>query len=182
MIDFEKEAPENIIQANTDGGKFIPINDLEDLLDPLEWSTRNFNYHIFKNGYADLVIAASLELVITIRETTGVERQRSFVGACSFSLNSIAPNSHFLATAKSECVKNAASDIGRYFGRHLNDDFVPAQNNAPPTERPKAKPDSKIMRQFMDAAANGDQATVTMLSNIYDIKTEQNEKGIRNDS
>lgn len=172
MIDFEKSTPENLIQANSDGGKFIPINDLEDLLDPLEWSTRNFNHQIFKNGYADLVVAASLELVITIRETSGVERQRSFVGACSFSLNSIAPNDHFLATAKSECVKNAASDIGRYFGRHLNDDLAPTRNEAPPPARPKTKPDSKIMRQFMEAVEKGDQATITMLTNIYDIKIE----------
>lgn len=164
-IDFKKTPPEEIIQSNPDGSRFIPINLLEDHLDCLHWSTQNFHHTIFKNGYADLVVAASLELVVLINK-----EERSFVGTCSFSLKSIEPNPHFLATAKSECIKNAATDIGVYFGRHLNDDLPPAEKSSVEAKLRKLNPDAKIMQQFLKAVEDKDEATITMLSNIYEIK------------
>lgn len=150
---------------------FIPIQELENMLDPLNWSTSNFQYQIFKDGYANLCVAASLELEINYNDTDGNFIKRQFVGACNFSLKSIEPNTHFLATAKSECIKNAASDIAKYFGRGLNSDIVPSVDKQ---DKPvaKSKPDSKIMKQFASAIASGDEATITLLTNIYDIKTD----------
>ncbi len=166
-VDFTQLPDEAILKANEDGSRFIPINFLEDELDKLNWSTRNFHYLITKNGYADLVVSASLELVI---QADG--KERSFVGAANFSLNNTGNNPHFLATAKSECIKNAASDIGCLYGRHLNDEVLKNQQlNKPVQDKPKAKPDSKIMKQFLKAVEDGDTATQTMLSNIYEIKT-----------
>jgi hypothetical protein len=166
VIDLNRLPDEAILKANEDGSRFIPINFLEDELDKLGWSTRNFHHSIFKDGYANLVIAASLELVITHDGN-----ERSFVGAASFSLKSLEPNTHFLATAKSECIKNAASDIGVFYGRHLNDDVLKnIELNKVKPEKPKSKPDSKIMKQFLEAIEKGDTATQTMLSNIYEIK------------
>lgn len=161
--------PDGIKDSIDNVAYFIPIGQLENLLDNLEWNTKNFQYQIFKDGYANLCVAASLELQISYIGFTNQVVTRTFVGACNFSLNSIEPNTHFLATAKSECIKNAASDIGRHFGRGLNDGIVP---NNKPTEKKavKAKPDSKIMKQFMEAIEKGDTSTQTMLSNIYDIK------------
>jgi hypothetical protein len=152
---------------------FIPIGKLEGMLDNLEWNTGKFQYTIFKDGYANLCVAASLELQISY---TGFQNKtviRTFVGACNFSLSSIEPNTHFLATAKSECIKNAASDMGRYFGRGLNDGIIPSIKSLE-RKSVKSKPDSKIMKQFLLAIEKGDIATTTMLSNIYDIKTETN--------
>lgn len=171
------DTPEDILgEVKTNTGTiaaFIPILELEYMLDPLNWSTRNFQYQIFKDGYANLCVAASLELEIAYNDFVPKEFEikRSFVGACNFSLKSIEPNTHFLATAKSECIKNAASDIGRYFGRGLNNDIVP---EAGKEEKPKvkSKPDTKIMKQFATAVASGDEATIQLLTNIYDIKTD----------
>ena len=115
-----------------------------------------------------MAFSASIELVIRY-EHNGKEIERSFVGCASFPLKSIEPNTHFLATVKSECIKNAASDIGNYFGRGLNDN-LPLSGAAKNEEKPKVKPDSKIMKQFLQAVEKGDTATITMLSNIYDIK------------
>ena len=167
-IDLTQLPHESILKYNDDGSCFIPINTLEDELDKLNWSTRNFNHFIFKGGYADLVVSASLELVIN---HNGIER--CFVGAASFSLKSIDPNPHFLATVKSECIKNAATDIGCLYGRHMNDEVLKnaALNNGK-TDKPKAKADSKIMKQFLKAIEDGDTATQVMLSNIYEIKTD----------
>jgi hypothetical protein len=145
---------------------FIPIFQLENMLDVFQWSTSNFQYQIFKDGYANLCIAASLELEIVFGDI-----RRKFVGACNFGLKDLFPNTHFLATAKSECIKNAASDIGKYFGRGLNNDVVPTQID--PKDKPikRSKPDIKIMKQFEEAVKNNDQAAIILLTNIYDIKT-----------
>ncbi|HRG39673.1 MAG TPA: hypothetical protein PK289_14175, partial [Bacteroidia bacterium] len=74
---FDTEPHESIIKANPDGSRFIPINELEDVLDSVEWSTRNFNHTVFKGGYADLSIMGSLELVIKY-DFNGKFVERSF--------------------------------------------------------------------------------------------------------
>src|SRR5262245_39558489 len=66
----------------TRGGLHIPIEKLETLLDKVNWSTQNFHWHIFKNGYADNVIAASIELVMEYTENKKSVR-RVFVGGCN---------------------------------------------------------------------------------------------------
>lgn len=182
-IDFKTvvnaDVPEGIIgEIQTNDNRvaaFIPILELETMLDVFEWDTTNFQYQIFKDGYANLCVAASLELAITYyaKEHYDILKTRKFVGACNFTLKSIEPNTHFLATAKSECIKNAASDIGKYFGRGLNNSVVPTQKETASKLAAKKKPDSKIMRQFGEALAGGDEATITMISNIYDINTTQ---------
>lgn len=164
------EVPEEN-KAIIEGALYIPIGRLENILDTLNWSTSNFQYQIFKDGYANLCVAASLELEINYSATGNHVISRVFVGACNFSISSLEPNTHFLATAKSECIKNAASDIGKYFGRGLNDGLVPSPK---PIERKtvKANADSKIMQQFKEAVEKGDTAAQILLSNIYDIKYE----------
>lgn len=159
------------IQTNDNRvASFIPILELETMLDIFDWSTSNFQYQFIKDGYANLCVAASLELSITYNCCEDkISKTRTFVGACNFALKSIEPNTHFLATAKSECIKNAASDIGKYFGRGLNNNIVPSQKEPITKFLAKKKPDSKIMRQFGEALAEGDKATITMISNIYDI-------------
>ena len=154
-----------------DGGKFIPILPLEKSLDFFAWSTKNFIWQIYKDGYANLCVGASVELVIPWEDDTGAIVQRSFIGACNFTFKSIEPIQDWLATAKSMCIKNAAASAGKKFGRGLNEDTIPSRATL---EKPKvkSKPDSKIMKQFMAAVEANDEATITMLSNIYDIKTE----------
>lgn len=172
---FKADVPEGICgSVETNRGtiaSFIPILELEYMLDPLDWSTSKFQYQIFKDGYANLCVAASLELEISYQSTNDANIKRTFVGACNFSLKSIEPNTHFLATAKSECIKNASSDIAKYFGRGLNNDIVPSNEKV---EKPvvKSKPDTKIMKQFLAAVETGDEATITLLTNIYDIKND----------
>lgn len=171
------EIPEGVLgEINTNTGQvasFIPILELEYMLDPLNWGTKNFQYQIFKDGYANLCVAASLELEIVYNDfaPSQFEIKRVFVGACNFSLKSIEPNTHFLATAKSECIKNAASDIGKYFGRGLNNDIVPSNAKVEKTTV-KANPDNKIMKQFLKAVEKGDEKTIQLLTNIYNIKTD----------
>ena len=81
-------------------------------------------------------------------------------------------NEHFIATAKSECIKNAASDLGEYYGRGLNEDLKITRAVKEMNQSIKPTPDSKIMQQFADAIIAGDTATQTLLSNMYNIKND----------
>lgn len=113
------------VYALSEGVHYIPIDTMEKLLDEFtSWGTQNFKYLMFKDGYSNPCVAASIELVV---EYEGVKR--TMTGACNFSLKSLYPNSHFLATAKSECVKNAASDLGKRLGRGLNAEVIPDKEN-----------------------------------------------------
>lgn len=122
-----KQEPEHDdVAPAPEGGLHIPIERLENLLDTVHWSAQNFHWHIFKNGYADNVIAASIELVLEYTENRKLIR-RTFVGGCNFSINAIFPNVHYIATAKSMCIKNAASDAGVKLGRGLNAEVFPTE-------------------------------------------------------
>lgn len=134
MKDIKKwlaqEVPTSDLLEISDGIMFIPIEIGEKLLDNFDsWGTQNFNYYLYKGeGYGNLGVAASLELVVEYIDN-GERVRRTFVGACNFSIKSIHPNTHFLATAKSECMKNAMSDIGKRLGRGLNTTTVPVKEN-----------------------------------------------------
>ena len=154
------------------GGLHIPIEILENDLDLFQWSTRNYHWNLFKDGYANLVVAASLELVLLIRSDTGVLQERSFVGCCNFDIKSILPITDWNATAKSMCIKNAASEAGKRLGRGLNSEVLPSNENTVQPSAAKPKADNSILKQFLKAVEDKDEATITLLSNIYDIKTE----------
>lgn len=137
------------IQNGKDKVKIIPQKIIETLLDELteqNWSTRNFQFNRFvetnlnrpagtynsESAGQRTMCDASLELVVTYRmmvpaplhDTTGpvqVEKEitRVLVGAYSFDV-SLFGNDHIANTAKSLCISNAASDLGRRFGKDLN--------------------------------------------------------------
>lgn len=125
--DWLKQEPEpDDVAPAPERGLHIPIEKLENNLDHFNWSTQSFHWHIFKNGYGDNVIAASIELVLEYTENKKTIR-RSFVGGCNFSVTAIFPNVHYIATAKSMCIKNAASDAGKKLGRGMNAEVVPTE-------------------------------------------------------
>jgi len=160
---------------NGHGALHIPIVELESKLDMFNWGTRNYQWNLYKDGYASLGVAASIELVLNFITDNGETIERTFVGSCNFLLQSIAPIQDWNATAKSLCIKNAASDAGKLLGRGINNEILP--NRDIPSNNGKVevkkKPDSKIMQQFLKAIEAGDEATITMLSNIYDISKNE---------
>ena len=129
------------IQNGKDKVKIIPQKIIESLLDELteqNWSTRNFQFSTRLANQTELtqnlrtMCDASLELVVTYRmmvpapihDGTGpvmVEKEitRVLVGAYSFD-TSLFGNEYIANTAKSLCISNAASDLGRRFGKDLN--------------------------------------------------------------
>lgn len=125
-----KNAPnEHEIKTLSDGARFFTIDALENALDELDsWGTQNFRFNLYRNSYGNLCIAASIELTIEYKSGSAT-RNRTFTGTCNFSIKSLYPNEHFLSTAKSLCIKNAASDISKRYGRGLNDEIVPDIEN-----------------------------------------------------
>ncbi len=174
MVKYNEEILSNdppITADNGFGALHIPIEQLENQLDSFNWSTKNYQWQLFKDGYANHSVAASIELVINYKKD-GETTSRTFVGACNFSVQSLNGITDWNATAKSLCIKNAASDIGKWFGRGINKEILPDRSEIKKdtVSVVKKKPDSKIMKQFMSAIEKGDEATITMLSNIYEIK------------
>lgn len=175
---YLKSAPTDQEIQPIDGALHIPIEALENALDFFTWGTQNFEWERYIDEEGNPCIMASLELMLPMEDEAGHGVIRRFIGACNFQIASILPIPDFLATAKSLCIKNAAKDAGRRFGRGLNNEIIPKQvenlkvkNNV----KLKMKPDATVMKEFMRAVADKDQQTIATLSSVYDIKTEQNE-------
>lgn len=163
--------------AVKDGGRYLPIDVVERDLDRWAWGTQNFAWQRFLDKNGNSGIGASLELVIPWADDNGKIVERRLVGGCNFAITAYAPNSHFVAIAKSECVKNAASDLGRKFGRGLNEDIVHSAGEPTiqrETPKSKRKPDKDIRARFDKALADGDNATIALYSNIYEFNTQEN--------
>ncbi len=170
LIWLNSEPDESEIEDSPYGGKHIPIDKIRVLLDRLNGCVTKYQLSYYKNGRGDLSAAASLELTVTIDG-----KERTVTGAYNLTLHE-APNGFWNGTLKSECVKNAASELGKRLGRDLNKD-MPKQEPINYQEiakkiNGKPKPDSKVMQQFLKAVEKGDKAAQITLANIYDIKTE----------
>lgn len=124
------------------------IESLLDELTEQNWSTRNFQFARYDQtvinpttgiaAFKTTMCDASLELEVTYRMVVPVspydivqpmgaihltqkeiEITRVLVGAYSFD-TSLFGNEYIANTAKSLCISNAASDLGRRFGKDLN--------------------------------------------------------------
>jgi hypothetical protein len=158
--------------------KYLPIDVIERDLDRWAWRTENFTYQQYRSldKYGKPCVSASLELVIPWKDDIGRITERRLTGGCNFVISSYAPNGHFVATAKSECVKNAASDLGRKFGRGLNEEMAPVSEQVAAFEKPKAKmkPDASLLAQYKAARERGDITAMSIFENVYEINPEEN--------
>lgn len=167
---------ESDIAVLKEGGRYLPIDVIERDLDRWPWSTERFTYQIYNDKFGKPCIAASLDLVIPWKDDGFATRERRLTGGCNFVISSYAPNGHFVATAKSECVKNAASDLGKKFGRGLNEEVAPIQSDAPAPEKLKSKmkPDAALLAQYKTAKEKGDTTAMSIFENVYEIKEQEN--------
>lgn len=147
-------------QNGPDKIKVIPQKIIETLLDQLtdqNWSTENFHSStreviIYGNAASGEIVGrktfmdASLELEVTykVRGAEGpITITRRLVGAYTFDIDYFG-NSFTLNTAKSLCITNAASDLGRRFGKDLNPSLPPVINALAPGANKIAKTLEKI--------------------------------------
>lgn len=167
---------ERDIAVLKEGGRYLPIDVIERDLDRWAWGTEHFIYQLYTDKFGNRCIAASLDLVIPWKDEGFATKERRLTGGCNFVISSYAPNGHFVATAKSECVKNAASDLGKKFGRGLNEEVAPIQSETPAPEKPKTKmkPDAALLAQYKAAKERGDTTAMSIFENVYEIKEQEN--------
>jgi hypothetical protein len=162
---LNQEPPESEIRF-INGLAYLPIDIVETLLDELGyWDTKNFTHHYFEFG-GTLWISASLELNVSYVDGSSHGMSRVLVGTSTFSFPSLGNNTHYASSAKSFCIVNAASELGRRFGRFLNKSVIEENINV---ERPKLKPDAIVKKQFANAIKNKDTATIESLEKTYDF-------------
>jgi hypothetical protein len=158
--------------------RYLPIDVIERDLDRWAWRTENFTYQQYRSldKYGKPCVSASLELVIPWTDDNGRITERRLTGGCNFVISSYAPNGHFIATAKSECVKNAASDLGKRFGRGLNEEIAPLPEQVALLEKSKTKikPDASLLAQYKAARERGDTTAMSIFENVYEINPEDN--------
>lgn len=173
---YVEQVPAEDDIAVKEEARYLPIDVVERDLDRWAWGTQNFTWQFYRDKRNDTWISASIELLIPWKDDKGGISERKLVGSCNFLITAYSPNSHFVATAKSECVKNAASDLGKKFGRGLNEGLLPVINN-PSTVEPakgKMKPDAAILAQLKKAIAEGDETHKGILLSIYEFIPEEN--------
>lgn len=173
---YVEQVPAEDDIAVKEEARYLPIDVVERDLDRWAWGTQNFTWQFYRDKRNDTWISASLELLIPWKDEKGVITERKLVGSCNFIITAYAPNWHFVATAKSECVKNAASDLGKKFGRGLNEGLLPVNNNPAPVEpaKGKMKPDAAILAQLKKAIEENDETHKGILLSIYEFIPEEN--------
>src|SRR5262249_17119691 len=152
--------------ALKDEARYLPIDVVERDLDRWAWGTQNFAWQQYRDKRGELCIGASLELLIPWTNDDGSRAERKLTGVCNFQIASYVPNGHYVATAKSECIKNAASELGKKFGRGLNAGLQqqPEATEPAPDRNTKRRPDQQIKDRFKKALEEGDEATIALYS------------------
>lgn len=174
---YVEQVPAEDDIALKEEARYLPIDVVERDLDRWAWGTQNFTWQFYRDKRNDTWMSASLELLIPWKDDKGVMLERKLVGACNFLITAYSPNSHFVATAKSECVKNAANDLGKKFGRGLNEGIWMTTTPTPEiieNTEPKRKPDKSILDKIKEFKEKGDTGSLAIYANIYEINTEEN--------
>lgn len=156
---FNQNPPEEIVKEFPIGSgvKYISIRDIKSMMNEyfVRWSTSNFKVQFLQIGH-DLLVSGSVELTVVmpititnsttqITELSGTDTF-SFIGANTFNVKSEQAegnNDNYEAILLSNCIKNAAKNLGVLFGYNLNtiDEYLP--NYKQPKEAPKQK-DKKV--------------------------------------
>lgn len=163
--DWIQQEPEpHEIETLPDGGRYISIEKLRILLDRMNAYVTNYKSAVIttsKEWYA----YGSLELTVTIDG-----KQRTVTGASNLNMND-AIGGYWNGTLKSDCVKNAAQELGRRLGRGLNVSEGVVSGEKQKVEIKKRQPDEKIMQQFLKAVEEKDLKTIATLNSIYQIES-----------
>jgi len=86
------------------------------------YSTTNFHFEYLQRGH-DCILSGSISLTVVDADCG----EHTFVGGANFNLKRYAENEHFIATLKSECIKNAVKHVGNTYGLRLNQGMVDIQ-------------------------------------------------------
>lgn len=153
------------------GAKYVPIIVVKEDLNELcgtdgDWNTSDLKSNVYEaNGFC--FITGSLVLYVNY-----AGKRRFFVGSATIHLTGNS-NLHYEATLQSECIKNAAKNLGRRFGMYLNDTFEDyiGQNE---TKFTKVKATAIEEKQLQKALKDNDTDKVIHLTSNYEFTRNTN--------
>lgn len=172
--------PDAAIESTPDGqARTMVISHVENALDMFflgQWSTNDFTFKVVGNELAgQLVLAVTHPITGTVRTLVGVAAQAIMMDKAPDNLNGQDKNRWSqdisnkkskalkmnLPALKSECLKNAAGQLGRAFGKDLN------RKNAA-AYKPKLGTATRLPKQFMDGAKAEIAAGKTTLDKVVE--------------
>ena len=167
---INEEPDQSDVEDSPEGGKHIPIEKLQILLDRLDpsWGVKNFKVS-YPAIMGETFVDASVELIVSYG---GISR--TLAGAATFKIpppQELDANTHYAATGLANAVKNASKRLGKRFGSMLNkgeDTYSgPAPKGRVKRNAVKLQPDAGIIRSYLEAIASGDADSVGRLESIY---------------
>lgn len=170
-VKWLNESPDpNDVTDSPEGGKHIPIEKLKPLLSDLDlgWGTENFKW-TFCTIEDQIYCNASVELIVSYG---GIKRR--LTGACTFNTKTYATNeaqnTHFVAIALANSLKNAALSLGKKYGSELNQgDVYVNVSKKPARQAVKLEPDMAIRKQYAIAVAGGNKKEVARFEGMYNF-------------
>ena len=121
---------QEIIKKNPEGYDYIPIEEIENLLDE---KCKDWNIHKFKISQVGQKITAEIELYYQLtKNISGTNR----IGVSEMTIKEFNNTPFATQILKSECVKNAAKSISEEFGRMLNRGMEENTGNTAKTLKP----------------------------------------------
>jgi len=152
---YRKPIPEGYaVEFPTGSGIYhLPIFRINEMLgeDFERYSTTNFHFEYLQHGHSCILSGSILLTVVD-----GDCGEHSFVGGANFNLKRYADNEHFIATLKSECIKNAVKHIGEKYGLFLNQGMLDIQSlkqiesGEYQVEKPKTKSNTLSAKKAVD--------------------------------
>jgi hypothetical protein len=155
-----------------DGALFVPGWAVEadlNLLCEYNWNRHNhkYSFHVDHNGDEWVATSVLLELHYFI---SGITVKRILAGSSFIKIADYPESKNILQTGITEATKAGTKVLGNRFGYSLNNRTVIKEKQK--KERVKSAPDPQIMKAYLKAVHEKDEATIKRLTTIYDIKTE----------
>lgn len=152
---YRKSIPEGYaVEFPSDSGIYhISILRIKELLIECfeSHSFHDFHFEYLQRGH-DCILSGTISVTVVDVDCG----EHTLIGGANFNLKRYADNQHFIATLKSECIKNAVKDIGKMFGFYLNQDMVDIQtlreieSGEYQVEKPKQKSNTPSAKKAVD--------------------------------
>lgn len=148
------------IRYNEDGSSYIPIEFIKPKLYYLDsnWQTLNFKHHFISSPDGKLICTGSIELSVkwTHYSTLGLTNyDRILTGCATFDVQKYFGNTNWGAICLSLCIVSAAKELGTFFGKDLNKEFLTIPDVLP--VKPSKRND-KINKAIAEIKINTDKS------------------------
>jgi hypothetical protein len=171
ITDSPKEKDVHLLDGRIEYLKGDTVEEYLDEVDPA-WSTDNWKFNILSAG-ARYFVDASIRLSLHLKGM-----HKTSIGTYSGFFTGKEKITNYAATAETMCIKNAASRIGKLFGRKLNertDLEEPIQSNMSEEDKNKTEEgdiEYKKTKELIIAASYREEAQKILSKSGYSLMPE----------